>query len=163
MLVAALVADPQPAAAQQPGDGAFDRPAVTAKSFGGVDAAAGDTDLDAPPLQVGPAAAVVVGLVGVDLVGSAAPATCRGRQRRDVVQDRREQGAVVRVGGGEQDAQRDAAAVDGEVELAAGLAAVGGVCAGVSPFFRARRLVESTLTRRQSIRPASPKRSSSRP
>lgn len=89
------------------------------------------------------------------------PSMAAGRAHRgQVIQQRGEQRRVVRVGGGQQDGKGDPEVVGGEVELAAGLAAVGGVCAGVAPPFVAHRLTESTLTRDQSRWPASPSASS---
>jgi hypothetical protein len=99
-------------------------------------------------------------LISMNLARPRPPMAAGRAHRRQVVQQRGEQRRVVRVGGGQQDRQRDPAGLGGEVELAAGLAAVGGVCAGVASPFAARRLTESTLTRDQSRRPASPSASS---
>jgi hypothetical protein len=67
-----VVADAQPPTPSQPGDRALRLP-VAAQPLRRLDPAAGDADLDPPPRQVAAAAAMIVGLVGVDL---------GGRQRR---------------------------------------------------------------------------------
>jgi hypothetical protein len=88
-----LVPDPQPPPSAEPGPGPLDPPAVAAKPLGGPDRAAGGPRADATPAQVGTAAAMVVGLVGVDLGWPAAPAAGGYPDRRDVVQHRLEHGA----------------------------------------------------------------------
>src|SRR5688500_12432431 len=62
---AALVAAGEPAVAGQPGQRAFDDPAVPAELLAGLDAAAGDPGRDLPGTQPGPQMVVVVALVGV--------------------------------------------------------------------------------------------------
>ena len=46
-----LVADREPAEVAEPGQRAFDHPAVAAQARAGVDALAGDPDLDGRPLR----------------------------------------------------------------------------------------------------------------
>jgi hypothetical protein len=72
-------------------------------------------------------------LVGVNLLGAAAPAAGRGAHRRDVVQQRLEHQAVVGVGPGHQQRQRQATALNRQVQLASRLGPVDWVCAGVIP------------------------------
>jgi hypothetical protein len=60
----AVVAQPEPLEAEQPGDAAFDDPTNPAEVAAGLDAAAGDADLDAAMVQVAAAARVVVALMG---------------------------------------------------------------------------------------------------
>jgi hypothetical protein len=103
---------------------------------------------------------MIVGLVGVDLLGAAAPLARRGAHRRQVVQQRREHQAVVGGGPGHQQRQRQPAAVNRQVQLGPALGPVDRVCANVVPR-TARRLKESTLTRDQSSAPAWPSSSSS--
>ena len=67
----AVVAQAEALEPQQPGDGALDDPAVSAELGLVLDPAAGDPDLDPAPVQVPPAAGVVVALVGVQLLGPA--------------------------------------------------------------------------------------------
>src|SRR5262245_41894199 len=90
--VAAVEPDPQPAAAQQPGDRALDLPAMAAKPSRGLDPAPGDPHLDPTAAQVGPATRIVVGFVAVDLAGPAAALAGRGRDRRDLLHEELEQG-----------------------------------------------------------------------
>jgi hypothetical protein len=68
-----LGADAEPPPATQPGPGPLDPPAVTAQPGCGLDPAAGDPRADAAPTQVGAAAAVIVGLVGVDCARPSPP------------------------------------------------------------------------------------------
>jgi hypothetical protein len=80
-----LIADPQPPEATQPGPGPFDGPAVTAQPLRRLDHAPGDPGADATSAEVAAAAAMVVGLVGVDL-GWPAPSAAGGHADRwDVV------------------------------------------------------------------------------
>ena len=76
---------------------------------------------------------MIIGLVGVNLLGAAAPAADRGTHRRDVVQQRLEYQAVVGVGPGHQQRQRQATTLNGQVQLGAALGPVDWVCAGVIP------------------------------
>jgi hypothetical protein len=158
---AALVADPQPPEAAQPGPGALDPPAVAAKPGRGLDHAAGDPRLDATPAQLGAAAAMVIRLVGVEFAGPSATPPGGHADRRDVVQHRLQHGGVVGVGRAYDHRQRQPIRLASHMELGAGLASVDGVCAGQVPPLTARRLNESTLTRPRSTRPASPSSSSS--
>jgi len=57
-----FVADGEAAVAGEPGDGAFDLPAVSAEAVAGVDAAAGDARDDAALAQPGPVGGGVVAL-----------------------------------------------------------------------------------------------------
>jgi hypothetical protein len=72
-----LSLDPQPPPATKPRAGALDRPAVPAKPVRRLDPAPGDPRADATPTQIRPAAAIVSGLVAVDLGGPAPPAAGR--------------------------------------------------------------------------------------
>ena len=67
----ALVADRQPPKAGEPGGRALDHPAVSPEAVRALDAAARDAGCDGPLAAFGPAAAVVVGLVGVELAARA--------------------------------------------------------------------------------------------
>src|SRR5687767_61103 len=121
----------------------------------GFDALAGDAAEDAASAEVAATPARVVRLVGVELVGPAARAAWpRTLDRRHRLRYVLEDGAVVDVGGGEVDGQRDAVAVDQEVALRARLAPVGRVRAGIfAPLFDGM-LALSRLARLQSIRSA---------
>lgn len=98
-----------------------------------LDPTAGDADLDPAPGQVGTAAAMVVGLVGVDLGRAAAPAAGRGLHLGEVVQQRLEHQAVVGIGPSHQQRQRQATTLNGQVQLGAGLGPVDRVCATQVP------------------------------
>jgi len=108
---------------------------------------------DAALAQRPPAARVVVALVQVELgralAGPAGPPP-RSLDRRDRVHDSLEQHRVMGVGRRQAGGQRDAAAVDQQVVLAPGLAAVGGVRAGQAAPRLARTLIESRQARDQS-------------
>jgi hypothetical protein len=64
---APFVSDRQPPKAGEPGQGSFNHPAVSPEPVRALDAAARDARGDGPLAAFGPAAAVVVGLVGVEL------------------------------------------------------------------------------------------------
>jgi hypothetical protein len=155
-----VIAHPQPPTPRQPGDRALRLPAMAAQPLRRVDPTAGDADLDPSSRQVAPAAAMIVGLVRVDLLRAAAPLACWRAHRGDVVQQRLEHGAVACVGRGHQQRQRQPAAVNRQVQPAPGLGSVDRVCANVVPSHCAR-LKLSTLTRDQSSTPAAPSSSSS--
>jgi hypothetical protein len=74
-----VIADPQPPTPSQPGDRAFGLPAVATQPLRRLDPTAGDADLDPPLGKVAAAAALIVGLVGVNLLGAAAPTADRVR------------------------------------------------------------------------------------
>ncbi len=95
---AMLVADGEASEAGEPGERALDHPAVAAEAIGAFDAPARDARGDGPLAALGAAAAVVVGLVRVELAGpTAGPAQAAAHARHDV-QHGREQLAVVAVG-----------------------------------------------------------------
>jgi hypothetical protein len=128
-----VVADPQPPTPRQPGDRAFCLPPMAAKPLRRLDPTAGDADLDPPPGEVAAAAVMIVGLVGVDLLGAAAPAAGRGPHVGKVVQQRLEHQAVVGIGPSHQQRQRQATTLNGQVQLASGLGPVDRVCATQIP------------------------------
>ena len=139
------------------------RSCVPPSSGGGPAAArthptAGNAHLDPPARQVAAAAAMVVGLVGVNLLRPAAPPAGRRAHRRQVVQQRLYQ-AVVGVGPGHQHRQRQPAALNRQCSLDPRLARSTGFAPTWSPLVT-RRLKESTLTRDQSSPPAPPSSSS---
>jgi hypothetical protein len=148
-----VVADAQPAAAGQPGDRAFHLPAVAAEPGRWLHGTAGDPHPDPLPREVAAAAAVVVGLVGVDLVGSIAPSTPGRTDLGDVVQQGLEDcrsgvlAAVISSDSGNP------------VPSAARWSLHPGLARSTSPR-TARRLKESTVTRAQSSAPTAPSSSS---
>jgi hypothetical protein len=86
-----------------------------------------------------------------------AAAAVDGRHR---IQDRLDQHAVVPVGPGDRDVERQPVGVDEQVVLGAALGPVGGVRAGQRTPLFARTLTESRAARDQSSCPVSPRRSS---
>ena len=156
-----LVPDGQAPVAREPGEGPLHLPAVMPEPVLRLDAAGCDAVLY-PALHAYVAAPrVVVAFVGVELrrTAAGAPRAARAHGHHHVEQ-RLEHPAVVDVGRGQRDRERDAFAVNQEVVLAARLALVGRVRADRgSPFFAAK-LRLSRLARVQSIRSAAARRSS---
>lgn len=152
---AALVADGEPAEAMPPGDGSLHHPAVSAEALGAVDAASGDPGQDvAPPAGVA-AAAVIIGLVGVELAWPAARASALAAEGRHRIEGGLEHQAVVAVGRADEPGERLAAAVGDDVVLRARLAAVGRVRPGLgAPLFAGTDAL-SRQARLQSMRSAS--------
>ena len=150
---AALVADGEPAAAQQPGQGPFHLPAVAAQPLAGLDPTTGDPRADASAAQRPSASGEVIALVSVQL-GRAPARPTRSAPRPDhrwdgihqLFQERR----VVGVGGRQRDRERRALPIDQQVILGAWLASVDRIRAGQLPPCRARMLTASTDARDQS-------------
>ena len=166
-IIAALEANEESAVAMQPGEAAFDNPAVPAELGAGVDAWTSDPRGDVPATQGVASGAAVVGLVGVQLGRPSAWSTSGTSDRRDGVDGIQEHGPLVDVGGRLETDQRDPLSVGHQVVLRPWLAAVGrGRADGLGrrpPFFSplAGTVELSILARLQSIRSASPRRSSS--
>jgi hypothetical protein len=150
-----LVSDNEAAEAADPGEGSLDHPSVAAELLTGFDAAPGDARLD-PTFVAGTAAApMVISLVGMELVWSAAWPTAPDGDGRDRVEKLLERQAIVDVGASQDEGERNAAAVGDEVAFGAGPASVGRVRAGgVTPFLAAMDEL-SMPARLQSIRSAS--------
>ena len=102
---AAVVADEESFELVEPGEGAFDDPAVAAEAGAVRLEPSGDLGADAPLLQFGAAAAGVVGAVGGD------PGGLTGHGR-DPVDQRDQLGDVVSVAAGHRPGQRHPVAVD---------------------------------------------------
>ena len=159
---APLVADGQAAGAIEPGMAALDHPAMPSEPVASLDAAPGNPRPDPARPAFLPPHSRIIGLVGMQLVGSPARASPPpAAQGRDRVQRRGHQRAVVAVGAGQDEAERRTARVGDEVALGARLAAVRRVRAGGRPPFFAGTLALSRLARLQSISPAACRRSSS--
>src|SRR5512144_2446647 len=151
---AAVVSQPEPLVAHQPGDGPLDHPAHPAETVLALHPTAGDAGGDAAPTQVRAAAREVVALVGVQLGRAAArAATAAALDRRGRVEQRLEPLAVVGVRCGQQRGQWHPVRVDQDVVLRSRLAPIGGVGAGQTAPLFAR-----TLTRpsRPGTSPAAP-------
>ena len=124
---AALVADGEAAEAREPGQRAFDHPAVAAQTVRAIHAAARDARRDRAGAAFGPASAVVVGFVGVELARAASRTAPTPTDTGHDVEHRGEQLAVVPVRAAQLEAERRAAGVDDEVALRARPPAVRGV------------------------------------
>jgi hypothetical protein len=126
-----------------------------------LDAAAGDAWLDPAAAASLATAPVIVGFVAMQLVRPTPPAARLACHGRDGIEQLLERHAVVDVGRGQQDGERDAAPVGDEVALGARLAAVRGVRPDrTAPLFAGTDAL-STQARLQSIRSASRSRRSS--
>ena len=133
---------------------------MAAQALRALDAPAGDPGRDAPPAAGAAAAVVVVAFVRVQLGGPLAGPPGALPDRRHGVEQRLEEPAVVHVRGAEQERERDAAGIDQDVALGAGLAAVGRVRAGeFAPLFAGKEAL-SREQRPKSIAFARPSRSS---
>lgn len=135
---APLVADRQPPKALQLRQRPLDAPVVAAEPPRRLDAHSGNAALDASLAPRRPAPLVVVALVGVALGRAAVPAPGRGPDGRHRV-ERGLETPSSRVGWPGRPGQRAAPRGRPDVELAAGLAAVGRVAAGPVPPSPARR------------------------
>jgi hypothetical protein len=155
-----LVADRQPTEAGEPGERAFDNPAVPAQAFAALDPATRDARDDAPLAAGAAAAGVIVPFVGVQLARAFAGPAGALPDRRHGVEHRLQHGAVVHVRRGEQKSERDAGRFGQEVALAAGLGPVGRVRAGELAPPLAGKEALSSEQRDQSIALARPSRSS---
>ena len=138
-LVVAVGAEQQAAAVVEPGEGAFDDPAVAAEPGAVLCLAAGDDRFDAALPDEPAVFVVVVAAVGEQCLGSASGPADAAADGRHAVEQFDQLGDVVAVGAGERPGERDAAAVYEEVVLAAATAPVDG--AGTrfrAPFFACR-------------------------
>jgi hypothetical protein len=134
----AFVAGAQSLEGVQPGEAAFDDPAVSAEAGAVGGAAAGDAWGDAAGAQQPPVLVVVVAAVGEQLSGASAGSAASAADRWDGVEERDELGDVVAVAPGQRDGERDAAGVADQMVLGAGSPAVDRRRADVVPPLRAR-------------------------
>jgi hypothetical protein len=135
-------AHPKPPVARQPRQRPLDPPPVPAQPGRGLYPTPRDPRGDPTPAQVRPVGRMVVGLVGVDLAGPAAPPSrprARRAHRGHVVRQCLEQQGVVDVGSRHRRGQRQAVPLADQVNLGSGLATIDGICADVvPPVWRAR-------------------------
>ena len=155
-----LIPDRQPAIPMEPRQRPFDHPAVSAQAVTGLDPLARDPDPNPAPVQKAATAGDVIGVIGVQLGRAFPPLARRLPDGRHRVDQRLEDGAVVAVRPGQHGCQRNAAAVADHVMFRAWFAAIGGIGANRRAPLFAGTLALSRLARSQSIRPASPSRSS---
>ncbi len=140
----------------QPSEGALDDPAMPPELGTALDAASGDARGDGASPALGSAPAMVVTLVGVQLVRPVAwTASAAGAHARHRVQGWRQHHAVVAMSPAQRQAERRAARVDDEVALAARPTPVRRVGAGLFAPFLAGTDALSRAARLQSRAPAS--------
>jgi hypothetical protein len=123
----------------EPGEGALDDPALTAKAGAVFGLAPRDDRLDPALPDEAAVLVVVVAAIGDQQLRAAPRAADAATDGRDTVEQLEQLGDVVSVAPGERPGQRDAAAVYEQVVLAARSAAIDG--AGTrfrTPFFACR-------------------------
>jgi hypothetical protein len=123
-VVAAVGADEQPVVVVQPGEGAFDDPAVAAEAGAVVGLAARDHGFDAALPEQAAVRVVVVAAVGDQRPRSSSRPSHPSADGWHPVEQLEQLGDVVAVAGGERPGKRDAAAVYEQVMLAAGSAPI---------------------------------------
>ncbi len=135
-LVAAVVADEQSLVVVEPGEGALDDPSDAAEAGAVRCVATRDYRRDTASADEAAVLVVVVATVGVDRGGTLARATPFALDRRDPVEQWNQLGDVVAVAAGGRVRERDACAVDEEVMLGPGSAAINRARARFgAPFF----------------------------
>jgi len=118
-LGAAVVADEEPFEVVEPGEGAFDDPAVAAKPGAVLGLAAGDLVLDPSLTELAAVLVVVVASIGSDAFGTTAWPADLAAHRRHLVYQWDQLGDVVAVPARDAPGKREAAAVYQEVVLGA--------------------------------------------
>ena len=138
-VVSAVGADEEAASVVEPGEGAFDDPAVAAQAGPVLGLAASDQRLHAPLPDEAAVFVVVVPAVGDQRPRPASRPTGPAADGRHTVEEFEQLGDVVAVAAGERPRERHTAAVYEQVVLAAPPAAIDGAgtrfCA---PFFACR-------------------------
>ncbi len=118
-LVAAVVADEQPLEVMEPGEGALDDPAGTAKAGAVRGLATRDLRGDAASAELAPVFVVVVAAVGGDALGTSPRPARLAAYGRDPLDQRNQLGDVVAVATGDRPGERDPARIDQEMLLGA--------------------------------------------
>ena len=150
-----FIADREPPELVEPCEAAFDHPSMATELLAGLDAAPGDAWLDTATQAGAPATPVIVGFVSVQLVGSAARSAALTRDRRHSIEQVFERYAVVDVGPGQQQGERDAVSIRDQMAFGARLASVGRFGPVAAPPFLAAMEELSMQARLQSMRSAS--------
>jgi hypothetical protein len=147
-----LVANCQPAEAVDPSEGSLDDPSVATEPLAAIDASPCNARLDLPTVAGAAAAAMVIGLVGVQLIRPASGSAALSGNGWDRVEQTLERHTVVDVGPGQDKCERDTTAIRDQVTLGAGPASIRWIwpCGG-SPLFAAMDEL-SMQARLQSIR-----------
>ena len=140
----------------EPGEGAFDFPAVATEALTGLYFGACDACNDASATAGGAVLGRVIGLVGVEFAGPLARSSDGNGDGLHRVEHALKHRGIMDVGRRQFDRQRESVSVDNQVMFAARAASVTRVGTGIlAPLF-AGTSDESTEARSQSIRPASP-------
>ena len=135
-LVAAVVADEQPFELVQPGEGAFDDPAVAAEPGAVPDAAAGDLGFDPAAAELAAVFVVVVAAVSAQPLGPPARPADLPAYRRHTVDERDQLGDVMAVAARERPGKRDPRRVYEKVMLRAASGSINRARARLgAPFF----------------------------
>ena len=135
-VVAAVGTDEEPAAVVEPGEGAFDDPALASQAGAVRGLASRDHGLDPARPDAAAVLVVVVAAVAEHPFGAAAWPADAAADRRDAVEQLGQLGDVVAVPAGERPRERDAAALYEQVVLAAPPPTVNGAGTGLgAPFF----------------------------
>jgi hypothetical protein len=116
-VVAAVVADEEPFELVEPGEGAFDDPAVAAEAGAVFGLAAGDLGCDPELAESAAVLVVVVAAVGADPVGTAAWPAGLAADGRYPLDEREQLGDVVAVAAGDSPSERDPGRVYEKVML----------------------------------------------
>ena len=156
----ALVAGDEPTETVDPGEGPLDDPSVSAELLAGFDAPSGDPGSDTTTAAGLAAPSMVVGFVGVELVWPMPCPASLAADWRDAIEKLGERHAVVGVGTGQDEGERDTVPVCDEMAFRAEPAPIGRVrpCF-IAPLFAARDAL-SMQARLQSIRSAARNRRS---
>ena len=155
-----FVSDDEAPEAVDPGEGSLDDPAMLSQMAAAFDAPSGDAWRDGPRSQIAPAAVEVVGLVGMELGRTPTWAPPFLANWPDGIDDGGQRHAVVPVGSGQDDGERNAGPVDHDVALGPRFASIGRVRPRLVASLFVGTDEASTLARDQSICPAKFSRSS---
>ena len=160
----ALVADGQATEAIEPGQRAFDHPAMPTQPLARVDASPGDARDDTALATGSTAAWVIIALIRVQLgrtSARSAPTPTRLAQRRDRIERCLQQPRIMHGGCREPYRERDASSVDHKMALRARFATIRRIRPGCFAPLLAATLAESSEARDQSSLSASARRWSS--
>ena len=134
----AFVADCEAAESVQPGEAAFDNPAVASQFLACLDAASGNARLYATSDAGASASPVIVGFVGVQLVRPSTWSATRAPDRRNAVEQLFQWHAVMDVSSGQQKGERNTPSIGNQVTFGARSTSIRGVRADLgTPFLAA--------------------------
>jgi hypothetical protein len=149
-----LEAHAQPAKRMHPGVSSLDHPAHLAEAAAVRFAAPCDSGRDIGGMEDATVFVVIVAAISVDAFWCAQRSATHASYGRNGFDQRNELGDVVAISAGQDDRDRRAVRVGGEVVLGAWARAIGGVRSCFWPAPTARIDEESTMTREKSMRPA---------